>query len=341
MRIYQNEKNLITVIVPEDLKKIVKESEIYPMTKAILRDRSSIFGNDFKILFLKPEYFFPSPLNETNFQSFFSNNYSSDQLEFLYKQIYYDFLMGDSQDQGFFTRAAYERFFESSDLGGLDEDSDYESSGLRGLDEDYDYFEMRSALCDKDGFLQNYYLGPSDPDPKCYAQKYPILPPFVGEDNWVYGESAYELIPPFFFTLEDKYYFVPEQNNLPPNKIADQRSTIDSIERINDQKIKFIYCLSALSFSEFISEMLWSFFSQEKRPKGVEAITQQNECFDGYSWSWINTFLEIFLQPRFYDTLVSLDLTFSEEERRELREKIMAAPPFFPLFFSIQQLKCK
>ena len=74
--------------------------------------------------------------------------------------------------------------------------------------------------------------------------------------------------------------------------------------------------------------MLWKLFSQENRPEGVEAITQWNECFDGYYWSWIERFLKIFLQPRFYDTLVSLNLTFSEEERRELRENFWVNDPF-------------
>ena len=74
--------------------------------------------------------------------------------------------------------------------------------------------------------------------------------------------------------------------------------------------------------------MLWTFFSQGKRPKGVEAINQWTMSFDNDRWSWIDTFLEIFIQPRFYDTLVSLDLIFSEEERRELRMYFFRHDPF-------------
>ena len=65
----QNKKKFITIASAQDLRILIEGTTVFPLDKAILRDKW-LFGTDFKLLFLTPELFL-SPLSETQFFSFF------------------------------------------------------------------------------------------------------------------------------------------------------------------------------------------------------------------------------------------------------------------------------
>ena len=193
----KNTKNFINIASPQALRNVVKGAVIYPINQATLRDKW-LFGDDFKCLFLTPDYFSLFLLSEAIDYEFFYS-YSPYKIKYLFFQLYYNFITGRSKGQGIFTQAVFE------------EDPDFPDSGFYG---DHYYDDVKKALCNEDGFIQNYYLG-DDVNRDFYSHSYPILPPFINEHNL--GHEKYKVLAPFFFHFENKYYFMPEQNNLPEN----------------------------------------------------------------------------------------------------------------------------
>ena len=80
-----------------------------------------------------------------------------------------------------------------------------------------------------------------------------------------------------------------------------------------------VYKLSAISFTEFFSAILWNIFCNKNKP--AEGELRVSEYQD--TLSWISAFFEYSLNTHFYDTLLSLDLVFSAKNIAELRDELI------------------
>lgn len=141
-----------------------------------------------------------------------------------------------------------------------------------------------------------------------------ISPPFVYEQyfdwNFVYEEyftegKEYKLAPPFFFDLEGEFFYMPEQR----------------VDQSGGNTSPLIYRLSSISFPEFVSALLWKIFSTKPSNLFSEEYYKIN--------SWGSAFLAYFLNPHFFDTLCSLNVTFSAEELSSFQGILSVEMMFF------------
>lgn len=282
----------------EDLKGILKNGKVFDVSTPLLREKW-IFTKEFRTYFLDQDIF-DTLLQDLDFtfENYF-NGYSTQQQDRLNYYRVFKESMKLAEEKESITLAEEEESIKVAEEASDGEDEEfYNDNYNRDYDELYEYDELSDyeeiSDCEDGDLIPRL------------CKTGGLFPPFVSEEYLSKGKK-YKVSAPYFFNVEGEFFYILDKKQITSNR-----------DQSGNTPPTLICRLSSISFPEFLSAILWNIFSNRNKPE-VAKISSGKYVWGEYAGEWVEAFFRYFLDPCFFYTLSSLNLTFSSEEYSKLQ----------------------